>query len=171
LVRIIPDAGSQQQVTLSLESISTIPFQAWASNVTMPKLRLHSSSRRMQGFVNVFGTSLGTWYQADKNDGALFWGAADIISNITNREIQQAGMLIAQKDCQVSLGGCTTDWHNCRSSRKLILCIPPPITGVHLAVYSTTLRDCEVHRFEIQVCLQSKMCYEKLDIFENIPVV
>jgi hypothetical protein len=67
-------------------------------------------------------------------------------------------MLIARKFTEVSLVGCTNDWHNCRSGRKLILRIPPPIARVHLAVDSTTLRDSEAHQLEIDLCLKRKMC-------------
>ena len=171
LFRIIPDPGSQKRITLSLESICTIPFQAGASDVKMPQLRQHCSNRGMPCLVNVFGTFRGTWDQPDKNPGALFWRTADIFSNIANREIQRPGMLIARKIGQVSLVGCTNDGHNRCSGRKLILCIPPPIARVHLAVDSTTLRVSEAHRFKIEVRLKWEMCQKELDTFENIPVV
>ena len=137
----------------------------------MPKLREHSSNRGMPGFVNVLGTFRGTWDPPDKNPGALFWCMVDSFSNITNCEIQRPGMLIARKIGQVSLVECTYDWHNRRSCRKLILCIPPPIARVHLTVDSTTLRVSEVHRFEIEVRLKWEMCQKELDTFKNIPVV
>jgi len=101
---------------------------------------------------------------------ALVWRTADIFSNITNREIQRPGMLIARKIAQVSLVGCTDDWHNRRSGRELILCISPPIARVHLAVDSTTLRVSEAHRFKIEVHLKWEMCQQELYTFENIPV-
>ena len=107
LIRTIPDPGSQKRLTLSLESISTIPFQARASNVKMPKLRQHISNRGMPCLINVFGTFRWTWNQPDKNPGALFSWKAEIISNVTNCEIQRPGMLIARKIGQVSLLGCT----------------------------------------------------------------
>jgi len=51
MFRIIPDPGSQQRVSLSLESICTIPFQARASDVlcwrwdsTVPAAECHASS-------------------------------------------------------------------------------------------------------------------------------
>jgi len=90
-----------------------------------------------------FGTFRRTGDQPNKNPGALFRCTADIFSNITNREIQRPGMLVARKIGQVGLVGCTNDWDNRRSSRKLILRIPPPVTGVHLAVYLATLPVCE----------------------------
>jgi len=80
-------------------------------------------------------------------------------------------MLVAQKIGQGSLVGFTYDCHNCRCGRKLILCIPPPITRVHLAVDSTTLRVSQAHRFQIGVRLKWETCQKKLDSLENIPVV
>jgi len=71
-LRIIPDPGSQQRVTLSLQSICTIPFQARTSDLKMPKLRQHSSNCGMPCFVNVFGTFWGTWDQCDKDPGTVF---------------------------------------------------------------------------------------------------
>ena len=124
----------------------------------------------MPCFVNVLGTLWGTWDQPDKNPGALFWCAVDNFSNIANCEIQRPGMLIARKIGQVSLVGSTNDGHNCCSARKLILCIPPPIARVHLAVDSTTLSVSEAHRFKIEVRLKWEMCQKKLHTFENIPV-
>ena len=158
LFRIIPDPGSQQRVTLSPESICTIPFQAGANDVKMPKLRQHSSNRGLPYFVNVFGTFRETWDQSDGNPGTLFWCPADIFPNITNREIQRPGMRVARTIGQVSLVGCTSDWHNRRAGRKLILCISPPIALVHLGVDWTTLRVSKAHRFKIEVCLKWEMC-------------
>jgi len=91
--------------------------------------------------------------------------------NITNCEIQRPGMLIAGKIGQVSLVGCTYDWYNRRYCRKLILCIPLPVAGVHLAVYSATFRVCKAHRFIIEVRLKWEMCQKELNTFENIPEV
>ena len=164
MFRMIPDPGSQQRVTLSLESISTIPFQARASDVKIPKLRQHSFNRGMPGFVTVFGTFLGTWDQPDRKGGALSRYAAAIFWNNTNCEILRPGMLIARKIGQVNLVRCTHDWHNRHSGRRLILCIPPPIARIHLAVDSTTVRVNEEH-------LKWEMCQNELDTFENISVV
>jgi hypothetical protein len=80
-------------------------------------------------------------------------------------------MLITRKIGQVSLVGCTFDWHNRRSGRTLILRIPPPTARVHLAEDSSTLGVSKAHRFKIEVCLKWKMCQKELDTFENIPVV
>jgi len=134
LFRIIPDPGSQQRVTLSLEYICTIPFQARPSDVDMPKLRQHSSNRVMPCFVNVFGIFWGIWDQSYENRGTLFRCRAGIFSNITNCEIQWRGVLIAHKIGQVTNVGCTYDCHNCHSGRKLIQCITPPVARVYLAV-------------------------------------
>jgi len=158
LCQIISDPGSQQQVTLSQECISAIPFQAVASDVKMPKLRQHSPNRGMPCIVYVFGTFQGTFTQANENPGARFRCMADIVSNTTYREIEQPAMLIARKICQVSLVGCTSNWHNRHCGRKLILCILAPVARVHLAVYATALRVSESDWFEIEVCLKTKMC-------------
>jgi hypothetical protein len=123
----------------------------------MPKLRLHSSNRGMPCFVIVFDTFQGTWDQADEDPGVPFCCTANVFSNITYREIQRPGMLIAQKISPVSLVGCTNDRHNRHSGRKLIFGIPPPITSVHLAIHSTTLGVCKVHQFEIELCLKWNM--------------
>jgi len=92
-------------------------------------------------------------------------------SNITDCEIQRPGMLIAQKFVQVGLVGCTNDWHNGHSSRKLIMCIPPPIAGVHLSVDSATLPVCKAHRFKLDVHLTWEIHQKELYTFDNIPVV
>ena len=80
-------------------------------------------------------------------------------------------MLIARKVGQVSAVGCTNDWHNCRSGRKLILRLQPTIAGVHLAVYSAIFRVCEANQFQNEVHLKWEMCQKELDTIENIPVV
>jgi len=138
--QIIPDPGNQKRVTLSPESICTIPFQPRASDVKMPKLRQHSSNCIMAYFVNDCGTCRGTWDQRDKDPGRLYRCLADFFSTITNCGIQRPGMLIAWEIGQVSLVWCTYDWHNRHSGRRLILCIPPPMAGAHLAVDPMTLR-------------------------------
>jgi hypothetical protein len=76
----------------------------------------------------------------------------------------------------VSLVGNTYGWHNHRSGRKLILCIPPPIARVHLTVDSTTLRVSEAHRFQIEVRLKWEMCQPELYTFvisllNNVPKI
>ena len=124
----------------------------------MPKLKQHSSNRVMPCFVNAFGTFQGTWDQSDENPGALFKCPVDIFSNITTHETQRSGVLGVRNIGQVSLVGCTYDWYNCCSGRKLILCIPPAVTSVHLAVDLTTLRVSEAHRFKMELCLNWEMC-------------
>jgi hypothetical protein len=71
----------------------------------------------------------------------------------------------------VGLVRCTNDWHNCLSSRKLILHIPQSITCIHFAVYSATFPVCKAHRFKIEVHLKLQMCQKELYTFQNIPVV
>jgi len=125
----------------------------------------------MPCLISIFGTFRGTGDRPNENPGALFSSVVDIFSNITNREIQWPPMLIMRKIGQVSLVGCTNDWHNCRSSRKLILRLTQPIARVHLAVYSVIFRICQAHRFKIEVRLKWDMCEKELNTFENIPVV
>jgi len=72
---------------------------------------------------------------------------------------------------QVGLVGCTYDWHNHHSSRKLILRIPPPIACVHLTVYSATFQVCKGHQFKIEVRWKLEMCQKELYTTENIPLV
>jgi len=137
---IIRDPGSQKRLRFSLESLSTIPFQARASDVEILGWGQHCSNRRMQCLIRIFGTFWGTRYHPNKNPGALMRRVADIFSNTTNHDIQPPGMLVTWKISQVGLVRCTNDWQNCHSSRKLVLHIPPPSAWVHLAVYTATLR-------------------------------
>jgi len=138
LFRMIPDPGSQKRITLSLESISMIPFQARASDVKIPEWGQHCSNRGVPCLVSIFGTFQRTGDQPNKNLGALITCTADNFLNIMNCEIQRLGMLVARKIGQVGLVGCTNDWHNGRSSRTLILRIPPPIACVDHSIYSAT---------------------------------
>jgi hypothetical protein len=80
-------------------------------------------------------------------------------------------MQITRKIGQGSLVGCTYDWHNRRSGSMLILCIPPPIARIHLAVDLSALRVIVAHWFKIEVPLKWEICQQDLDTFENIPVV
>jgi len=154
--QIIPDPGSQKRIRLSLESIRTFLFQASASDVKIPEWGQHCSNRGMPCPVSNYGTFRRTGDQPNKNPGALFRCTADIFLNITDREIQRPGMLVARKIGQAGYVGCTNDWHNHRSSRKLHLCIPPPIACVHLAVSSATFRVCKGHQFKTEVRLKSE---------------
>jgi hypothetical protein len=79
-------------------------------------------------------------------------------------------MRIARNIGQVSHVGCTYDWHNRRSGRKLILFIPRPIAHVHLAADLTTLGVREAHPFKIEVRLKLVMYQKELNTFEIIPV-
>jgi len=154
LFRIIPDPGSQKRITLSLESISTIPFQARARDVKIPEWRQHRSNRRMACIVSIFGIFRGSGDHQTKNPGAHCRCTSDIFSNIPDCQLQRPAMLVARKINPVSLVGYTNDWHNRRSGRNLILHIPPPIACVHLSVYSAAFRLCKPHRFEREVCLK-----------------
>jgi hypothetical protein len=105
----------------------------------------------------VSSTFRGTIDQANENPGACFRCTAEIFLNITYREILWPGLLISRQIYQVSILGYTNDWHNRRSWRKLIMCIPPPIACVHLAAVSTTLRVRKAHLFKIEVRMKRIM--------------
>jgi len=167
----IPVPGSQKRLALSLESISTIPVQASASDVKIPKWGQHCSNRSMPCHLIIFSTVRKTGDQPNKDPGGLLRSTVVILSKITNREIQRPGMLVAQNISQVSLVRCTNDWHNRHSSREQILRIPPPITFGHLAGYSVTFLVYKAHRFKIEARLKWEMCQKELYTLGNIPVV
>jgi hypothetical protein len=135
LYRIIPDPGSQNRMTLSLESISTIPFQARPSDVKCPERRQHCFNRGMPCLVIIFHTLQWTGDQPNTNPGPLLRCMAVIFSHIIARKIKWPGMLVVQNIGHLDLIGCTNDWHNWSSIRKLILHIPQPIACLRLAVY------------------------------------
>jgi len=168
---IIPNPVSQKRMTLSLESFNTIPFQAGASYVNIPEWRQHSSNRAMPWLISTFGTFRGTQVKPNKNPGIIFRRAVDIISSTTNCEILLPNMLVAWAIGVLCHVGCTDCLPNCRTGRKLILRIPPPVTRIHLAVYWATCQVCEVHQFKIEVCLKWEMCQKELYSFQYIPVV
>jgi len=156
---------------LSLEYISTVPFQTKVSDVKIPEWGQHRSNRGMACPVSIVGICLRTQDQTKKNPGADFRCTADIFLTISEREIPRPGMLVARNVDQVGLVGCTNVWHTRRSRRKVILGIPTTITGVHLPVYSATFRVCNVHQFEIAVLLKWEICEKELDTFKIILVV
>jgi len=99
---IIPDRGRSERITLSVESISTIPFQAGISFVKILQWGQHSSNRAMPCLVSIFGNFWGTTAQPNENPGVLFRYPGDIVQNITNHEIPRPAMLIARNVGQVS---------------------------------------------------------------------
>ena len=143
---MIPDPGSRLRMTLSLQSISTIPFEAGASNIKIADWGQHISNCRMPCLLIIFCTFWVIRDQPNKNLEMHLRCGVDVVSNITNCEIQWLAMLVAQKFGQVGHVGCTYDQYNCHSSRKLSLQIPPPVTCYHLAVYSATFQVCKVTR-------------------------
>ena len=116
----IPDQGLQLRIQMSVESISTIPFQAGTSYVNIPELGQQSSNRGMPYLISIVGTFWGSGDQPNENPGTLYRCPADVSTNITNHDIQWPGMLTAQKIGQVSHVRCINNWHNHRSGRKLI---------------------------------------------------
>jgi hypothetical protein len=171
LFRIIPDPGGEKRMTLSPDSISTVPFQLRASDVKIPEWEQHCSNCGMPCLVSIFGTFRRTEDQPNKNPGMLCRCMVDNISNITDGEIQWPAMVVMRESGYVGLVGCTNNCHNRRSSRKLILGVPQPIACIYRAVYSATFRVCKVHQFTIEVYLKWEMCHEELYTFENIPVL
>jgi len=89
----------------------------------------------------------------------------------TYHDIQRPGIVIARKIGQLRHVGYTNDRHKCRSGRKQILSITPPITSVHLTVFSATFCVSEAHSLKIQVLLNWVMRKKAPNTFENIPVV
>jgi hypothetical protein len=171
LFRIIPNPDSQKRTTLSLESISTVPFQARVSDVKILEWGQHCSNGGMSCLISTFGTFRRTGDQPNKIPGVGYKCTVDIFSNITDCEIQWPGRLVAQKIGPVGLVGCTNYWHNRQSCRNLILRSPPPIACVHLTVYSATFGVCKEHQLKIVVRLTWEMCRMKLYRIGNIPVV
>jgi len=112
LFGIIADPGSQKWIALSLECISTLPCQAGTSYVKILEWGQHSSNCGMPCLSSVFGTFQGTGDQPNENPGALFRCLADIFLNVINCEMQWPGILITQMIGQLSVVGCTNDWHN-----------------------------------------------------------
>ena len=76
LFQIIPNRGKQQTVTLLLESICTIPFQARASDVKMPKLRQYSSNHAIQCFGHVRLHHLGDMRSGGQESRLAFSGSS-----------------------------------------------------------------------------------------------
>jgi hypothetical protein len=120
--------------------------------------------------MNLFRTFEWTGDQPVQKAGALFRCAADIFSIITNCEILQPVMLVVRRIIQVSPVRCRYDWHNRRSSRKVILFIQPPIARAHLTVYSLTAGVSDEHWFNIKNRLNWEICETKLHPSDNIPV-
>ena len=151
---IIPDPGRQNRITLSVEYICTIPFQPGTSDIKIPEWEQHCSNSGMPCHLRTFGTFRRIWNWPKEQPRLLLWCLPDIFAYITNRGKQWPGMLIVWKNGQVSFVGCTNEWYYRRSCRRLIICIPPPVAGVHLAVYSATLQVGEVHWFDFKVRLE-----------------
>ena len=166
-----PQPRPPKRITLSVESISTIPFRARTRYFKILECGHLCSNRGMPCLGRIFGTFWGAGVQRNENSGVWIRCLRDIFLSISYRDIQWPAMLIAQTICQVSLVRCTNDWHNRRCGRKPISHIPQPVAFVDLAVYSVTFRVCVVHWFKFEVGLKWKMCQNELYTFENIPVV
>jgi len=131
---IIHNPGSQKRKTLSLESIRIVPFQAGTSYLKILEWGQHSCNCRLPCLFSIFGPLWRLGDQPNKNPGARFGFGVDIILSIIMCKIPQPARLVARHILQISLVRCINNWHNCRSSRIIILKIPPPITHGHLAV-------------------------------------
>ena len=109
---IIPDPGPQMRISFPVESISTIPFQAGTSYVTIPEWGQHSPNRALPCLISICGTFRRTGDQPNENPRVHFRCPADISVNIANCEIQRRDMMIARTIGQMSFVRCTNDWHN-----------------------------------------------------------
>jgi hypothetical protein len=158
-------------ITISGASISTIPFQAGTSCANIAVWGQHSSTCRLPFLISIFHTICRILNQPNANTGVLFRYPLDRFLTIANCEINQPGMLMAQKIGQVSCFGCTNTWPNELPSWKLILRILPPITFIHIAINSMTFRACKAHWVPIEVHLTWEMYPKELYTFENIAVV
>jgi len=168
---IIPDTGHWKRIPLSVEFISTIPFQAMTSYVKFPEWGQHSSNYRMPYLVSIFRTIWGIWNQPNNNQGMFGRCPADIFSYLSNWEVQWPDMLIAWKICHVRFVGWTNDWDNHCPGSNLITHIQPPMAQVQVAVYWTTFPFFMAHRFKIELRLKWVMSPMELYTFENIPVL
>jgi len=151
---IIPDPVSRQTATVPPKSIRTISVRARTSYVNIPEWGQHGSNCRMPYLISIFVSFRGTYDQPNKTPDALFWCVANTLLNISNGEIQWPGMLITWNICQVSLVGCTNNWHNGRSSRKLILRMTPQIAHFHFASDWATFRVSKVEQCNMEGCLK-----------------
>jgi len=168
---MIPHPGSQKRITLSLESISRIPFQARTSYVKIWQCRQQYSNRGMPCHVHIPDTIRGTSNHPNEYPGTCHKFMADIFSIISNCETQLPGMLISWIFREVKLVRCTNDWHEHHSSSRQILRIPPPVACGHFVVYSATFWVREAHRFKVEVYLKWEMFQQELITFEKISVV
>ena len=100
---------------LALEIIHTIPFQAGIVYVKILVWSVHCFNCGMPCLIGIISTFRGTWEQHDEILGALVTCAENNCDNRSPCEIQRPGMLIARTFGQVSLAGCTNEWHNCHS--------------------------------------------------------
>jgi len=171
MISIICDPCLRKRLTLSVESISTMPFHAATSYVKIQESGQRSSNHRMPCLVSIFAIFQETEDWPNENPAVLFMCLVDIFLNIANSEIQWPDLLLTGKIDQVTLAGCLDDWHNRRLGRNSTLHIPPPITHFHVTVYSAISRMCKVHQFNIMVHLKRKMCQKEPETFENVPVV
>ena len=135
----------------------------WSWDSTVPTAKCHAS-------LVFLAPSRGHGTSPTRIQGR-FLVSSRYLFNISNSAIEQPGMLIPRTICQVSLVGCTNDCHNCRSGRKLIFRIPPPIASVRHTGYSAVFRVGEPHQFKIKVPLQWEMFKKELNTFENILVL
>jgi len=88
---IIPDPDSHKRITLSLEFISTIIFQAVASYVKISLWGQHSSNRGIPYLASILRTVLGKRVRPNENPSALCRRAAKIVSNIINCVVWRPG--------------------------------------------------------------------------------
>jgi hypothetical protein len=146
---IIPYPDSQKRITVSLQSISTIPFKVkdgLCQDSAIGTAWIHLQNAMHCRYICTFQ---GIWNLPNEHPGTAFMCTADMFLNISNREIQRTGMFISSNISQVHLVICTNDLHNRHLGRKLSLRIPPTVTCILLGVYSAILWVREAHWFTI----------------------
>jgi len=171
MFRITPGLGSRKRAMLLLESICTIQFKIRTNYVKMSRLRQHSSKHITPYFVINCGNVWGLEDQPCLNPDAIDIWPANLFSDITHRQILLTGMSMNISIYPVGLVRWTNDWQYPPFSRKLICCIPPPVSHAHCAVNAIILEVSKEHQFEIVVCLKWEMYTNQLYTFENVHAV
>jgi len=154
LLWIFPDPGCHERITWFLKSICGILIQAGTRHINIAGWGQHSSNCSIPYLVTICDTIWGTGDQPNENPGILSICVVDCYSYTSNREIQQPGMLIVWKICQLRIVRCANDWDTHHSSRKHLMHILPAITCVHLSVSLVTLWIPKANQFHIEVSLK-----------------
>ena len=145
VIRILPNPGSQQRITFSLESISTITFQARSSSAKIPLCAQHSSNHTMPCNNRMYDTVLISEDQPNEHPCVLCKSVVHIFLFVPCCEIQSSDILSAQIMDQLSFVKSTNDWYNHHFGWMPIFRIPPLFGRVHLAVHLVIFHLWEVY--------------------------